>query len=169
MEQEDNITRSDRATIRRAIFDLKYYIDKHRENITSNMINIASSPKYSEQLFNELGIKSNTLNHYHVELSMLLKLLDTQHIKFKGLCEEKLSDKETNEIRFLFETKLYSREKLISQYSIDDEIMNSVLYNDLPSNNQNDNGSLLTDIKELLVVFKRFIFRLLLLELKRKK
>lgn len=168
MEQEDHITRSDIATIRRAIFDLKYYVNKRKEDITSDMINITSSSKYSDQLFIELGNKSNILSHFQMELRMLLRLLDTPHIKSKELYEEELSDKEISEIRYLFKTKLYSCEELMLQYSISNKTTNCICSIDFPSSTYIDEGSMLSDIKELFMAFKRFVSRLLLSELKRK-
>ncbi|MEI8573957.1 hypothetical protein U737_12225 [Methylomonas sp. LW13] len=110
--QQQQITRSDVATTKRAFQDLK---DK-AEKLSNTVFQIAASAQTcNKDAFEEAWKHRQELNEVNSELS---KLEEKMAACMPSTSTARLSEKEKNEIRGLYATGLYTQQQLADQYGV---------------------------------------------------
>lgn len=110
--QQQQITRSDVATTKRAFQDLK----NQAEKLSNTVFQIAATaPNCTKEAFEEAWEQRNKLNAVNVELA---KLEGEMATCMPSTSTARLGDKEKKEIRGLYATGLYTQQQLADQYGV---------------------------------------------------
>lgn len=118
---EQATTRSDVATMRRSISDLKSQVDRLQGNLTATL----TQPKSMEFSNFELAWKQREeLNQLHENISELESKLK-QHAP--SASSARLTEQERKEIRGLHSSGLYTQQQLADQYGVTQPTISDLL------------------------------------------
>lgn len=120
-KQQQCFTRSDVATTRRAIQDLKGQSEKLKNSLSQSL---AMADNTSLDEFQSIWNKREQLNQVNTQVKELEHNINEI---MPSLSKTKLSDDEKNEITGLYNSKLYNQTQLAEQYGVSQPTIGDVI------------------------------------------
>lgn len=120
-KQQQCFTRSDVATTRRAIQDLKGQSEKLKSSLSQAL---ATADNTSMDEFQSIWSKREKLNQVNNQVNELEQSINEI---MPSLSKTKLSDEEKNEITGLYNSKLYNQTQLAEQYGVSQPTIGDVI------------------------------------------
>ncbi|PTP62694.1 hypothetical protein CWO01_10595 [Vibrio splendidus] len=120
-KQQQCFTRSDVATTRRAVQDLKGQSEKLKSSLSQSL---STADNTSMDEFQAIWSKREKLNQVNIQVKELEQSINEI---MPSLSKTKLSDEEKNEITGLYNSKLYNQTQLADQYGVSQPTIGDVI------------------------------------------